>query len=379
MYRPTTRVLAVLELLQTHGRMTGDELARRLEVHPRTARRYVEILQDLGIPVTGERGRYGAYRLRPGVKLPPLLFAEDEALALTLGLLAARRLGLASAAPAVEGALAKLERVLPPAVRERVDAVAATLKLDVGHASAQGAPAGAPPDGARSARAAPPPPAGEVVTALGEATRASRRVRLVYAGGGGRTHPAGRRPLRPRLPPGRLVRHRVLPPAARATPVPPRPHRHRHPSGGDLHPAGGLRSGARRAAGPGHDDPAGGAAGDRAAADLPGGRPGANLPAAGTLRRPRRARNRPGSSSGPAAPPWRARPPTWPASASPCGCSIPPPCATPCAATSPASSTPERRRRRPHPPPRASGCAPGGSCQPAVRAPLVGAGPAGAC
>ena len=184
MYRPTTRVLAVLELLQTHGRMTGGELARRLEVHPRTARRYVEILQDLGIPVTGERGRYGAYRLRPGVKLPPLLFTEDEALALTLGLLAARRLGLAAAAPAVEGALAKLERVLPPAVRLRVDAVAATLKLDVGHAPAQADPSGAPPDGAR---AAPPPPAGEVVTALSEATRASRRVRLVYAGGGGRT------------------------------------------------------------------------------------------------------------------------------------------------------------------------------------------------
>ena len=66
MYRPTTRVLAVLELLQSHGRMTGAELARRLEVDPRTARRYIETLQDLGIPVEAERGRYGAYRLRPG-------------------------------------------------------------------------------------------------------------------------------------------------------------------------------------------------------------------------------------------------------------------------------------------------------------------------
>jgi predicted DNA-binding transcriptional regulator YafY len=187
MYRPTTRVLAVLELLQTHGRMTGDELARRLEVHPRTARRYVEILQDLGIPVTGERGRYGAYRLRPGVKLPPLLFTADEALALTLGLLAARRLGLAAAAPAVEGALAKVERVLPPAVRERVDAVAATLRLDVGRGPAQGpAPDAAPGAAPRDERAAPPPPAGDVVSTLGEATRASRRVRLVYDGGGGR-------------------------------------------------------------------------------------------------------------------------------------------------------------------------------------------------
>src|SRR5437867_8423794 len=91
------------------------------------------MLQDLGIPVEAERGRYGAYRLRPGFKLPPLMFTEDEALALTLGLLAARRLGLTAAAPAVEGALAKIERVLPSALRERVQAVQQTLILDVTH------------------------------------------------------------------------------------------------------------------------------------------------------------------------------------------------------------------------------------------------------
>src|ERR687885_100040 len=105
MYRPTTRVLAVLELRQSHGRMTGAELARRLEVDVRTARRYIEVLQDLGIPVEAERGRYGAYRLRPGYKLPPLMFTDDEGLALTLGLLVARRLGLGGTAPAIEGAL----------------------------------------------------------------------------------------------------------------------------------------------------------------------------------------------------------------------------------------------------------------------------------
>src|SRR5437879_4715764 len=76
-------------------------------------RRYVTVLQDLGIPVESERGRYGAYRLRPGFKLPPLMFSDQEALAVVLGLLAARRLGLAVAGPAVEGALAKIERVLP--------------------------------------------------------------------------------------------------------------------------------------------------------------------------------------------------------------------------------------------------------------------------
>ncbi len=131
MYFPTTRVLTVLELLQSHQQLSGPELAERLEVNIRTVRRYITMLQDLGIPVEGGRGRHGAYRLRPGFKLPPLMFTEDEALALTLGLLAARKLGLTIAAPAVEGALAKIERVLPDALRERVQAVQETLILDV--------------------------------------------------------------------------------------------------------------------------------------------------------------------------------------------------------------------------------------------------------
>jgi predicted DNA-binding transcriptional regulator YafY len=129
-YHPTTRVLTVLELLQSHPRISGPELAARLEVDVRTARRYITQLQDMGIPIEAERGRHGAYALRPGFKLPPLMFTEDEALALTLGLLAARRMGLAATAPAVEGALAKVERVLPPALRDRVRAVQAALVID---------------------------------------------------------------------------------------------------------------------------------------------------------------------------------------------------------------------------------------------------------
>src|SRR5260370_180810 len=89
-YRPTARVLTVLELLQSHGRLTGAELARRLEVDIPTVPNYVETLADMAIPVEAERGRYGAYRLRPGYNLPPLIFAEDESLALTLSLLLAR-------------------------------------------------------------------------------------------------------------------------------------------------------------------------------------------------------------------------------------------------------------------------------------------------
>jgi predicted DNA-binding transcriptional regulator YafY len=129
-YHPTTRVLTVLELLQAHGRINGPELATRLEVNIRTVRHYITLLQDLGIPIESERGRVGGYRLRPGFKLPPLMFTEDEALALTLGLLAARRLGLAAAAPAVEGALAKVERVMPDTLRARMEAVQQTLVID---------------------------------------------------------------------------------------------------------------------------------------------------------------------------------------------------------------------------------------------------------
>src|SRR5690349_8954222 len=140
MYFPTTRVLTILELLQSRQQLSGPELAERLEVNPRTVRRYITMLQDLGIPVEAERGRGGGYRLRPGFKLPPLMFTEDEALALTLGLLAARRLGLAAAAPAVEGALAKVERVMPDTLRARMEAVQQTLVID--GAAFYAAPAG---------------------------------------------------------------------------------------------------------------------------------------------------------------------------------------------------------------------------------------------
>jgi len=129
MYFPATRVLTILEMLQSRQRLSGPELAARLEVNTRTVRRYITMLQDLGFPIEAERGRHGFYHLRPGFKLPPLMFNEEEALALTLGLLAARRLGLAVAAPAVEGALAKVERVLPPVLQERVRAVQETLSL----------------------------------------------------------------------------------------------------------------------------------------------------------------------------------------------------------------------------------------------------------
>lgn len=139
MYHPTTRLLTLLELLQARGRVSGTELARRLEVDGRSVRRYVGMLQDLGIPIEGTRGPYGGYRLLPGYKLPPLLFSEDEGVALILGLLGLRHTGLALAPEAVEGALAKVDRVLPAAARARVQALQAHLALDApGESSADG-------------------------------------------------------------------------------------------------------------------------------------------------------------------------------------------------------------------------------------------------
>jgi len=131
MSRPTTRVLAVLELLQTHGRLSGAELARRLEVDARTVRRYIVALEEIGIPITADRGRDGAYMLVPGFKLPPMMFTDDEALALSVGLLAAKGLGLAEAASAVASAQAKLERVTPANLKRRVRAVGETVTLEL--------------------------------------------------------------------------------------------------------------------------------------------------------------------------------------------------------------------------------------------------------
>jgi predicted DNA-binding transcriptional regulator YafY len=130
-YHPTSRVLTVLELLQAHPVIGGAELAARLEVDTRTVRRYIAMLQDMGIPVEATPGRHGGYTLRAGFKLPPLMFTDGEATALALGLLAARRLGLAEVAPAIEGALAKIERVLPNEVRARVQGLRDGLVVDL--------------------------------------------------------------------------------------------------------------------------------------------------------------------------------------------------------------------------------------------------------
>jgi len=134
MAHPTTRVLAVLEILQSQAQIGGAELARRVEVDRRTLRRYIAMLEEMGIPITTEQGRYGGYRLVPGYKLPPMMFTDEEAQALSLGLIAARGLGLADAAPAIESVQAKLDRVLPGAPRRTIAALRESVALQTGNA-----------------------------------------------------------------------------------------------------------------------------------------------------------------------------------------------------------------------------------------------------
>jgi predicted DNA-binding transcriptional regulator YafY len=135
MERPATRLLAVLELLQAHGRLPGSALAERVGIDVRTLRRYIAALEDIGIPVVAERGRYGGYALAAGFKLPPMMFTDDEVLAISLGLLAARQMGLAEAAPATASAQAKLERTMPAALRRRVRAIDETVMLEQTHSA----------------------------------------------------------------------------------------------------------------------------------------------------------------------------------------------------------------------------------------------------
>jgi len=130
MSQPTTRVLQLLEMLQAREVSGGAELARALEVDRRTLRRYIVMLEELGIPIVTSQGRYGGYQVVPGFKLPPMIFSDDEALALAVGLMAARGLGLAESMPALATARAKLERVFPAKLKSRLRAVDESVALE---------------------------------------------------------------------------------------------------------------------------------------------------------------------------------------------------------------------------------------------------------
>lgn len=124
MQSPAGRLLALLSLLQARPTWTAPELAERLRVTTRTVRRDITRLRDLGYPVTGDPGPFGGYQLGGGTgALPPLLLTDDEAVAVTVGMRVATGHGLTGFEEVALGALAKLEQVMPPRLRERVSSL----------------------------------------------------------------------------------------------------------------------------------------------------------------------------------------------------------------------------------------------------------------
>ena len=115
------RLLNLLSLFMSRPQWSAEELADRLEITERTVRRDVTRLREIGYPIDSVTGINGGYRLGAGGKLPPLLLDDDEAVAMAIGLGAT--LGSEGLADAAVSALAKLDRVLPPRLRERVAAL----------------------------------------------------------------------------------------------------------------------------------------------------------------------------------------------------------------------------------------------------------------
>jgi predicted DNA-binding transcriptional regulator YafY len=156
---PTARALRTLEILQTRPGTTADELAERLGVTERAARRYVGILREAGIPVESTRGPHGGYRLGRGTRLPPVVFTQAEALGLVMAVLDGQP-AAARADDLVGSALGKVIRALPDSVGRE----AAALRE---HASAAPYRSSTRPDPATT-------------SALVAAVAARRRVQVTY-------------------------------------------------------------------------------------------------------------------------------------------------------------------------------------------------------
>jgi len=125
MLETSARLLRLLSLLQARRDWPGGTLARRLEVSPRTVRRDVDRLRDLGYPVRATRGPDGGYRLDAGTELPPLLFDEDQAVAVAVALQTATT-SVSGVGEAALRALATVRQVMPAKLRQRVDALQVT-------------------------------------------------------------------------------------------------------------------------------------------------------------------------------------------------------------------------------------------------------------
>jgi predicted DNA-binding transcriptional regulator YafY len=161
---PTARALRTLEILQLRPGTTAGEIAERLGVTDRAARRYIAILREAGVPVESSRGRHGGYRLGRGTRLPPVVFTQDEALGLVMAVLEGHP-AATDTGELAGSALAKVIRALPESIGRQAAAVRAY--------------ASAAPD----RRATHPDPA--VTSALVVAAASRQRVRLRYRSSSG--------------------------------------------------------------------------------------------------------------------------------------------------------------------------------------------------
>jgi predicted DNA-binding transcriptional regulator YafY len=120
MSTPATRLITLIMLLQRQPSQKAAALAEKLGVSVRTLHRYLGMLEEMGIPIYTERGPNGGLSLVRGYKLPPLVLTPEEAVAIYLGAsLVGQMWGQLYREPA-QGALAKLENVLPDEQREEI-------------------------------------------------------------------------------------------------------------------------------------------------------------------------------------------------------------------------------------------------------------------
>lgn len=166
----TTRALDLLSLLQSHRHWSSRELADRLGVTDRTLRRDIDRLRELGYQIDAARGAVGGYRLVAGTGLPPLLLTDDEGVAIAVGLRSQAAAGLRGSEHTTLSALAKLEQVLPPALRRRIEA----LQSHTTTAAGTGTPGQGPTVDA------------DLLAQLALSCRDSERIRFGYTAASGR-------------------------------------------------------------------------------------------------------------------------------------------------------------------------------------------------
>jgi predicted DNA-binding transcriptional regulator YafY len=125
MPKTSARLLSLLSLLQARRDWPGALLAERLDISPRTVRRDVDRLRELGYPIVATKGPDGGYRLDAGTELPPLLFDDDQAVALAVALQIATTTG-AGIEEAAARALNTVRQVMPARLRRRIDTLQVT-------------------------------------------------------------------------------------------------------------------------------------------------------------------------------------------------------------------------------------------------------------